>query len=208
MLLALQSSCVAGSHSCPFRAVHDTCSARQFVSTFKLDVLTQPQTETATVEAMQKQLGDLEASHAQMSLVQSRLLSLALGTASPFTSLSRARALSRSLSPSPSLVLSLSLSLALSDCLSVSLSLSLTRFRRAGELKEENWALQQRLEEASRGKAELERECASLIKEIRALRLQLDETDGNMERLRAIVRQTEQQAETLLTKRYTLNAIS
>ena len=125
MLLALQSSCVAGSHSCPFRAVHDTCSARQFVSTFKLDVLTQPQTETATVEAMQKQLGDLEASHAQMSLVQSRLLSLALGTASPFTSLSRARALSRSLSPSPSLVLSLSLSLALSLSRSLALFLSL-----------------------------------------------------------------------------------
>jgi hypothetical protein len=53
--------------------------------------------------------------------------------------------------------------------------------------------LQQRLEEASRAKAELERECAVLIKEMRALRLQLDETDGNMERLRAIVRQTEQQ---------------
>jgi chromosome segregation ATPase len=62
-----------------------------------------------------------------------------------------------------------------------------------GELKEENWALQQRLEEASRAKAELERECAVLIKEMRALRLQLDETDGNMERLRAVVRQTEQQ---------------
>ena len=125
MLLALQSSCVAGSHSCPFRAVHDTCSARQFLSTFKLDVLTQPQTETATVEAMQKQLGDLEASHAQMSLVQSRLLSLALGAASPFTSLSRARALSRSLSPSPSLVLSLSLSLARSLSRSLALFLSL-----------------------------------------------------------------------------------
>ena len=126
MLLALQSSCVAGSHSCPFRAVHDTCSARQFLSTFKLDVLTQPQTETATVEAMQKQLGDLEASHAQMSLVQSRLLSLALGTASPFTSLSRARALSLVLSfLSPSLVLSLSLSLALSLSRSLALFLSL-----------------------------------------------------------------------------------
>ena len=62
-----------------------------------------------------------------------------------------------------------------------------------GALREELWALQQRLEEITRGKAETERECGRLIKELRALRTQVDEGEQALDRLRTVVRSTELQ---------------
>ena len=61
----------------------------------------------------------------------------------------------------------------------------------AGSLKDEVWNLEQRLEEASRTKVEVEHECARLIQEMRALRLQQEDGEASMEHLRAIVRKTE-----------------
>ena len=108
-----------------------------------------------------------------------------LMSASPcISSVSRTYARGGLLFPPPSLRPSLS-ALAL-PCWCGALS-------RLCAVQEEKWSLEQRLEEMARHRSELEHECARLIKEIRALHLQLDETDGNMERMRSIVRQTEQQ---------------
>ena len=94
-----------------------------------------------------------------------------------------------------------------------------------GTMREESWALQQRLEgtcfvyltllflylpllyrkcmlplsndftfssvETSRVKAEAEHECGRLIKEMRALRLQVEDAEGQSERLRATVREAD-----------------
>ena len=62
----------------------------------------------------------------------------------------------------------------------------------AGSLKDAMWNLEQRLEEASRTKVEVEHECARLIQEMRALRLQQEDSEASMEHLRAIVRKAEE----------------